>query len=228
MGLCRVNYNDDNEWGIAASPDIVSFAHTDTLNDGEMEQVLSLLQVTASIARSSGSLLWCVYLPHFFFSLHIISATASRNNALSMILSAGSCSLLWPQFCLAAGYCINGNAVGAVRLWELWKPVTAAGLMENTTSSQRSRARWIQTARPRLLWSAGDSTRRGRDNGKCPRRGVKVKWRCSEREGQSYWLIGLSVFFILHYSAHRNREVGRQKWFPVLLITAYFTAQQAE
>lgn len=133
-----------------------------------------------------------------FFPLRNIPATASRNNALSMILSAGSCSLFWPQFCLAAGYWINGNAVGAVRLRELWKPVTAAGLMENTTSSQRSRARWIQTARRRLLWSA-DSTRRGRDNGKCPlaeeQRGIKVKWRCSEREGQDYWLIGLGVFY---------------------------------
>lgn len=141
-----------------------------------------------------------LFAPHFFFFFfffwHIIPATASRNNALSVILSAGSCSLLWPQFCLAAGYWINGNAVGAVRLWELWKPMTVAGLMENTTSSQRSRARWIQTARPRLLWSAGDSARRGRDNGKCPcveeQRGVKVKWRQSEREGQDYWLIGLS------------------------------------
>lgn len=168
----------------------------------------------------------------FFFSLHIISAPMSRNNVLSMILSAGSCSLFWPQFCLAAGYWINGNAVGAVRLWELWKPVTAAGLMENTTSSQRSRPRWIQTARPRLLWSAGDSTKRGKDNGKCPcaeeQKGIKVKWRCSERDGQDYWLIGL-FFFILNYCAHRNREeIVWQKWFQVLIITAYFTVQHSE
>lgn len=150
-----------------------------------------------------------LFAPHFF-SLHIISATVNRNNALSMILSAGSCSLLWPQFCLAAGYWINGNAVGAVQLWELWKPVTAAGLMENTTSSPRSRARWIQTARPRLLWSAGDSTRRGRDNGKGPcveeQRGVKVKWRCSEREGQDYWLIGLSVFYPSLFCSQKQRR----------------------
>lgn len=165
-----------------------------------------------------------------FFTLHIISATASRNNALSMILSAGSCSLLWPQFCLAAGYWINGNAVRAVRLWELWKPVTAAGLMENTTSSQRSRARWIQTARPRLLWSAGDSTRRGRDNGKCPRveeqRGVKVKWRCREREGQDYWLIGLSVFYPSLFCSQKQRS--RPTEVISSLITAYFTAQHSE
>lgn len=132
--------------------------------------------------------------PHIF--QHIIPATANKNNALSMILSAGSCSLFWPQFCLAAGYWINGNAVGAVRLWELWKPMTVAGLMENKTGSQRSRARWIQTARTRLPWSAGDSMRRGRDNGNCPcaekQRGVKVKWRRSKWEGQDCSSIGLS------------------------------------
>lgn len=136
----------------------------------------------------------CLFGPHIF--QHIIPATANKNNALSMILSAGSCSLFWPQFCLAAGYWINGNAVGAVRLWELWKPMTVAGLMENKTGSQRSRARWIQTARPRLPWSAGDSMRRGRDNGNCPcaekQRGVKVKWRWSKWEGQDCSSIGLS------------------------------------
>lgn len=181
MGLCRVNYNDGNEWGIVALQDIVSFAHMDTLNDREIEQVLSWLQVTASIARSSISLL-----SHVLFTPHIIPVTASKNNALSMILSAGSCSLFWPQFCQAAGHWINGNAVGAIRLCELWKPMMVAGLMENTTGSQRSRARWIQTPRPRLPQSVGDSTGRGRNNGKCPcaekQRGVKVNWR-SKIEG---------------------------------------------
>lgn len=56
-----------------ASQDIVSFAHTDMLNDGEMEQVLSWLQVTASIVRSSSSLLWHIYLPRIFFSTHYFS-----------------------------------------------------------------------------------------------------------------------------------------------------------
>lgn len=136
MVLCRLNYNE-------GSMPCRRKPHLDTCGYTVFERDWK------GIVLATGYSLYCyiVQLPYYYWPvIHLVLFDTLFQWLQawimhSMTLSAGGCSCLWPQFCLAGGQLKKWKFRGDCLFLRAARPYE--GLMENMTGSQRLRAGWI-------------------------------------------------------------------------------------